>query len=111
MDQHSESGPEKVINLNAQRLSEPTIVWVETCSNGTRRIGEEVTRFVTDCARTNIETWIAMSTNPSKALELHQRWLSETVRNCTDESHRLMEISSSVMHDFLSRIEQHPAAE
>jgi hypothetical protein len=116
MDEHSDRMKQFTDNVERlaapERLTEPTILWVETYSKGVREIGEEVGRFVSGHTRRNIDAWIALTQNPTptKIIETQQRWVTETLREYTEETKRLMDISSGIMRDFMAKVE-HPAAE
>ena len=111
MDDHRDARAEKVLPFNTKAVAEPTILWFESYHQGAQRLGEEIGRFVSGHTRRNIEAWIAMmqSPTPTKMIETQQRWLTETIQEYTTESKRLMEISSSMMQDFLSKVDRHPA--
>jgi hypothetical protein len=99
MDEYSGQRPERMINLNV--VAQPTILWFETAS----KIGEQMGRFLNDRAKRNMDTWEALSKcdSPVKAMEVQQRWVADMLRDYAEQSHRMMEITGSVMQEFLER--------
>ena len=106
MDEYRDAGAEKIINFNTKAV-EPTVLWFESYTQGAQKIGEEIGRFVSGHTRRNVDAWIALmqSPTPTKIIETQQKWLTETLRDYTDEGKRLMEISNGMMQDFLSKVE------
>jgi hypothetical protein len=113
MSEYRDAAAEKVINFNTKAVAEPTLLWFESYTQGAQKIGEEIGRFVSGHTRRNVDAWIALmqSPTPTKIMETQQRWLTETLRDYTDESKRLMEISNTLMQDFLSKVEHRAPAE
>jgi len=92
------------MNINLTTISEPVVRWFETYSRCQREMAEEVSRFMTERLRRNVETFgaITQSGNPASVFEVQEHWISTCVRDYTNESQKLASLSGEIVQTYLS---------
>lgn len=108
MDAYRGTKPDRPINLN-KTVAEPLVQWIEVSSRGTREMSEQVASFVTERTKRTVDTigQIAQCDNITSMFELQERWISDALRDYTEQSQRMMAIGNTMMREFFHQPERH----
>jgi len=92
------------MNINLTTISEPVVRWLETYSRCQRELAEEVSRFMTERLRRNVETFgaVTQSGNPASVFEVQEAWIRTCVRDYTNEGQKLASMSGEIVQSYLS---------